>query len=617
MKKNYINQLLFVAFTYFSFLVLGIGFKFLFLALQWGQETVTFSEAINIIYHGLVLDSSIAAYLTAFPLLMALLATFLNFKPHWLLKIYFLLALIFYVSLQIVNGFVFRYWHFPVDSTILFYMRTPKSALASASLWEIVLGMVLFIGLIVLLYRFFIKKILPFINNLGRERKFLKSTVTSFLLIILGGVLFVAMRGGVTVSTAGVGMAYHSERDYLNYAAVNPAFSFFRSLFQERYSKYQLNFYSDEECQKLFAETQSEYAEPLESDSLLNTKRPTIILISMESFSANAVGCFGGTPNVTPNLDRISKDAIRFTRCFSTSYRTDHGLIAMHNGVSATPSASVMKYPSKTKSLPSLVRALKPLGYQGKVIYGGDIDFTNMRGYFFDTGYEFLISDKDYPRSIPRSKWGVRDEALFDKAFEEISSQDPNKSMFYSIITLSSHEPFDVPDMGFGDEYLNGIAYTDRCVGAFVDRLKTLPLWDNLLLVFMADHAYSYPKTLKEYEPERYRILQMWTGGAVKQPREFSQVVYQVDFPATLLSVLGVEGYKFPFSNVVFAPDYKHFSYYTRGSFFGCIDSTGYTVYDYAANRVLMGDTTSIEGKKRFDRGKAYLQTLYDYIKNL
>ena len=52
-------------------------------------------------------------------------------------------------------------------------------------------------------------------------------------------------------------------------------------------------------------------------------------------------------------------------------------------------------------------------------------------------------------------------------------------------LTLSSHEPFDVPMNRLEDKYLNSIAYTDSCVGDFVEKLKRLPVWDNTLIVFI------------------------------------------------------------------------------------------------------------------------------------
>ena len=77
---------------------------------------------------------------------------------------------------------------------------------------------------------------------------------------------------------------------------------------------------------------------------------------------------------------------------------------------------------------------------------------------------------------------------MFEKFYSLIKEQsrEPFMKMF---LTLSSHEPFDVPMNRLEDKYLNSIAYTDSCVGDFVEKLKRLPVWDNTLIVFVADHA--------------------------------------------------------------------------------------------------------------------------------
>ena len=88
-----------------------------------------------------------------------------------------------------------------------------------------------------------------------------------------------------------------------------------------------------------------------------------------------------------------------------------------------------------------------------------------------------------------------------------------------NILTLSSHEPFEVPyTSDFSHPYLNSVAYTDSCLGAFVASLKENPLWDSTIVILSPDHGYPYPNGVTRYDPLRYRIPMAIIGGAVKRP---------------------------------------------------------------------------------------------------
>ena len=135
-------------------------------------------------------------------------------------------------------------------------------------------------------------------------------------------------------------------------------------------------------------------------------------------------------------------------------------------------------------------------------------------------------------------------DAFTDHVLAEAASQRP---FFAAMLTLSSHEPFDVPFAKFDDPMLNAMAFTDACLGRFVERVRQTPVWKDLLVILIADHAYPYPYGIANSDALRHRIPMLWLGGAVRRPTVVETYGSQSDLAATLLAQLGIASRRFPF----------------------------------------------------------------------
>lgn len=575
------------------------------------------TDYLQVITYGLKLDCTVAGYLTAFPLLCVLVSVWL--PGGWLRKVmkgYFRIAALLVSAIYAVDVALYGFWGFRLDATLFFYLQSPAEAMASVPLKTLLFQLLVFATYayaIYLLFRFFA---LPLVTTEGVTQRL----GGSLSLLLLAGILFIPIRGGVGTSTANVGMVYFSQNQFLNHAAINPCFSLLASLSKQQDFSAQFNFFPEEERKQLidvlllpsdtcFAQKDSAY----QADSrLLKTKRPNILIILMESFTANVVEAVGGEPGITPHLNRLSKEGVLFTNMYANSFRTDRGIVSLLNGYLAQPTTSIMKYPAKSQTLPSLAGTLSTEGYTADMLYGGDINFTNMQSYFFGSGYSRVTADRDFPLSSRLSKWGANDDITFAHLYESIEKrQDTESPWLTTFLTLSSHEPFEVPYHRLDHPYLNSVAFTDSCIGNFVDQLKTSPVWDNLLVIFVSDHGFRYPEDVKEFEPRRYHIPMLWLGGAVKEPRVVRKYANQTDLAATLLSQLGLPHNEFTFSKDLLNPCQPAFAYYTYTNGFGFIDATGVSAYDNESSRSLLGET-SPEEEQRINKGKALLQTLYD-----
>lgn len=627
MKK----RLLFIATLFVAWLPVFAIQKPLFMAYYRSLANgCSLTDYLQVMLHGLKLDCTLAGYLTVIPFLVTLISV--QWPGKWIknvLRGYFIFAALLVSALFAVDMGLYGFWGFRLDATVLFYLQSPADAMASVPV-KLFIGLFLFF----LLYAFGIywvlkKYVLPLAPEtaIGQDRGGRISGTagrkvgTTLSLMLVGGLLFLAIRGSVTTSTANVGMVYFSDRQFLNHAAINPCFSLMASAFKQQDFAAQFDFFPEEKRHKVFqslvpggitsglpADSFAMDQKPVE---LLHTTRPNILIILMESFSANAIQALGGTANVTPNLNRLSREGVLFTNMYANSFRTDRGIVSVLNGYLAQPTTSIMKYPVKSQTLPSLAKSLISEGYTADMLYGGDINFTNMQSYFYSSGYSHITADRDFPLKSRLSKWGANDDITFDHLYESIRERKDAARWLSTFLTLSSHEPFEVPFHRLDNPYLNSVAFTDSCIGSFIDRLKETPAWQNLLVIFISDHGFRYPSTLTDYEPARFHIPMLWLGGAVKEPRQINTYANQTDLAATLLHQMHLPADEFIFSKNILDPRHPHYAYYTFPNGFGFIDSTGISVYNNENNQPLLNSPT--EGSEmRLEKGKALLQTLYD-----
>lgn len=504
---------------------------------------------------------------------------------------------------------LYTFWGFKLDVSVFLYIDSPKEALASVSVGFILLR-VLAILLLIALNSWVLLKITPSVLTATRKR----ITGTAGMLL-LGGVLFVIIRGGVTESTSNIGQVYFSNEPFLNHSAVNPDFSLLSSMGKSQDFASEFNFFDEEKRAALFGGLYP----TTDGDSIiqvLNTKRPNILIILMEGFGGAFVEPLGGLPDVTPHFNRLSKEGIFFTNCYANSFRTDRGTVCTFSGYLGLPTASVMKIPAKSRTLPAIAEGLSKAGYKTDFLYGGDINFTNMKSYLLSTGYQRLIANTDFSLAEQTSNaWGVNDDITFEYLYNQLRNRKEEGPWHTAFLTLSSHEPFEVPYHRLEDKIPNAFAYTDECLGKFIDRLKQTPAWKDLLVICLPDHGFYYPREGSNAMPRFYHIPLLWLGGAVKQPMQVDKIMNQTDLAATLLGQLGLEHTAFTFSRNVLGSDYKYpFAFYSFNNGFSFRDSTGVTVFDNNSGSILFNEPEADES--RLDKGKAILQTVYDDLGN-
>ena len=604
------NRFTYLVASYLLTVVLFVVAKAGFMLCQQSDFPVDAAEFCQVVAHGLSLDLSTSLYLILIPFVVTAISLWWHKGWRWLclsLYLYHLITSIAMAIILVADASLYSFWHFRLNASMLDFLDNPSGITQSVSVGYLLLRL----AAIALLSWGFCRFYLLFLPRQIRALPFRLRAANSVLQLLLCIPIVIGIRGGTGESTTNVGQVYFSQRQYLNHAAVNPLFSFISSFKHSEKDYFIYHDFSDEECMRLTHDIYT--TKSIGSDSLLNTKHPNIVVVLLEGSGAIFTE-LAGVSHVMPHLNRLMHEGVNFTQCYGNSWRTDRGTVCALSGYPSLPNVSVMKMPEKSQSMPSIASSLQQVGYETSYLYGGDINFTNMRSYLVATGFEHLTSMDDFTDATQRSaKWGVHDEVTFEALAKDIMKTH-HKPFLIGYSTLSSHEPWDVPTKHLDDKVLNAFNYLDGCIGKFVARLKQSKAWDNLLIVLIPDHGISYGR-YDNTQPERNHIPMLWIGGAVKAPRTINTLCNQSDMAATLLGQMGIDHKDFPFSRDVMSKTYTYpTAMHTNTSSFLLIDSTGYIIFDLDFKQFT--SRGSKDSQRLLKLGKALMQSTAHDLKN-
>ena len=575
------------------FLLIFVTQKVLFMLYNFGMAGgAPFGECVAVLWHGLRLDIATACYLVILPTLVVLVSWFFKCFPlRRVLMPYYVLIAVVLALIFVADTVLYGFWGAKLDANDLLYAAKPKDMLASLPWWATVLAFLLIAAIAwgyVLLLRWCTPKAL--------EKP--HSPFTSLLILPLSALIFLGMRGGVTQSTANPSYAYFSAHPFCNHSALNPAFNIFHSLFKVQDLKKEFNRFSDTELQTILGDSYK--TDPTLTDTLLRMDRPNVLFIIWEGGGMGMVG----SDSVAPCLHELKKEGVWFSNCYANSFRTDRGLCAALSGWLGLPTMSLMKRTDLCRCLPSVAAEMKKAGYSTTMTYGGDIDFTNMRLYFSETGFDEVHGSEWFSTEENESAWGVPDHRVLTPAL--IPSE--GYPFLSAVLTLSSHEPWQVPMRRLDDSQRNSFAYADSCIGALVTQLRNTPLWDSLLVVIVPDHGIPYDEVRSSADARVAHIPILWVGGALAKSMKVDCLMNQSDLAATLLAQMHLDISSFPFSRNVFGTTYAQrqpFALHSDKNHVNLI--TPDTVYSYDC----VSRTLQPESSEKQDFIEAALQRLY------
>lgn len=596
-------------FAYFSYWVFYfILSKALFLIYHHNLSAgLTAGEIFKVFLYGLRMDVSFTSYICILPFILFFIRTaFIKINIEKLLKIYTIIIIILISFLVTTDLELYTAWGYRMDATPLLYLKSPKETGASVSSAPLFLLLIIFIILSAFFIWLYKKVITPYIHFKPVRFSLLNFSISLFLILFL----FIPIRGGIQKIAMNQSDVYFSEKLFADHAALNLPWNIIFSILNKNNNQNPFIYFPKNKAQQLVEELYNTGS--VKIPSVLNIKRPNVIFIIIESFTAKFVGCLGGEPGVTPNLDEIAKDGLLFTNIYAAGDRSEKGQVAVLSGYPNQAITSIIKTPTKTQKIPSITQSLEAEGYHTSYTYGGELEFANIKSYLINVCFDKLISKYSFPVSERTTSWGVHDEFVLNRFFENIKNEKP--PFFATLFTLSSHEPYDVPFSKFkgSDEttkFKNSVAYSDSCIGVFMNRLKQDPLWQNTLVVFVADHGHPLPGYDRNDLPSKFHIPLIFSGGALKMKGIIPTIGSQTDIITTVLDQFNISTAKFKWSKDLLDSSAKPFAFYSFNNGFGFVTSSGIVTMDNISRKIIYekGEVDSGE----VNNGKAYMQFSY------
>ena len=537
-----------------------------------------FNEVIKIFAVGLLFDFITICYFSILPLLYFLLTprVFFNSKLHkvFLKATYFafLNIIIFSVFAEIIffDEFQERFNFIAVD--YLIYTQEVIGNIFESYPMPLLISCILIISYFI--YAISSKRIIGFKYNNIKSKLF---TLSIILFILAIDLFFID-------SVKFEKLFSNNYNKSLSQNGIYQFFSAFRNN-EIEYEKFYLSLDTKEANKKLreLISRQEKNIKFIDDENIYRRisnygpeKQYNIILVTIESLSANFMSHFGNKENLTPNLDSLANKGLFFTNLKATGTRTVRGLEAIALSIPPTPGNSIVRRPNN-ENLFNISTPLRDRGYEAKFIYGGNGYFDNMSYFFENNGFEIIDRPKFNENEISFANvWGVSDEDLYNKTISEADkSYIKNKPFFNFVMTTSNHRPYTYPEGKIDIPSKTGrngaVKYSDYAIGELIKKSATKPWFKNTIFVFVADHcAGSSGKT--DVPLWRYQIPAIFYAPNIITPRTFSKNISQIDIAPTLLGILNLS-----YDSKFFGADVlkNHNKFYER-SFVSTYSDLGY-----------------------------------------
>ena len=581
-------------------------------------ENIGAGEAMLSFWYALRLDTASAAYILIIPAVLIFIQGL--FRAGWLNivnNIYTLLLIFTWTLITAVELAAFSEWKYKLNTGAFMHMNNAQEGFFSISPW---LFFFLFLFLLSMTGGSFVLYVKVFYLKMTEHARLI---IYPFIFILISvPAIFIGLRGGINDISISESSAFYSNHSILNWFAVNSGYHLAVNYMEtSRYKKsnnYQ--FYPLEDAHKTvdrILETEKDTTR-----NIFKNRRPNIVILLMESWTADIIESLGAKAGITPEFGKLEKEGLLFTQFYSSGNRSHEGIASLLGGHPALPYTTFTANPVKFTSLPSLVQIINKEGYHSSFFYGGQLNYGNLRAYLHYNQFEKIVEESDINPSIPRGRLGVHDEYLYRRHIDELKEmQEP----FFSILfTLSSHSPYDFPMepvidwAGNENKFVNSAYYADKCLGEYFRMASQQPWFANTIFIIVADHGHNSYKNWRYESYEYHHIPLLFYGNALKD--EFKgiktdRIADNSSLPKTLLKQLGLPAENFPWGSDLFNPVSSEFAYVVLNDGFMWKTPKGEVVYSmmwshYYSKKFPEG-TSSKEIESFIHDGKSYVQTLF------
>ncbi|MCQ2319526.1 MAG: LTA synthase family protein [Bacteroidales bacterium] len=578
-------------------------------------EQIPYAEVLKGFLKSLPLDVATACYVMVLPAIAMFVGVCVNkyTKFKWM-RWYFYVVIAVYILIVIGEMGVYGEWRTKLNCNVLRYLKNPVEVISAASTTLTVELASMWLAFTLMFCWWYVKWIEP-TDKLDDSRKSYWFSYPVGLMLSFG-FLLLGIRGGFNKKPICASSGCFSNYKLANVISVNPAYNLVENMINANH----LDERSDFNCMDSETAgniTRLTYKTDCDSTAyhISNIERPNIMVILLESWSADLIESLVGDPGVTPNFHELEKEGLLFTNIYASDNHTEQAQANVFSGFPGLPLTAVTNHPEKYHALPSLLKPMDSLGYYTSYYYGGELGYGNILPYLEHAGFDKIVEHKDVDAGFHSGKLGYHDTDMLPWVAKQLAGQP--EPFFTAVLTQSSRSPYDYPRIlgklewtKLESDFMNSAHYADFALKLFMETAKTQTWYDNTIFVFVADHSHVTEKNYPLESFEYHHIPLLVVGEPLQDTlrgKTFDKICNSFDFPATLLSQFGVKHDEFIWSKNVFNNCYRPFAYFEHDDGFGWKTDEGEYIYSgqYGPTNVLLPDEAR---DSIVEQGKAFMQ---------
>jgi len=623
--KNIPSWFLYLAIIFLLLLSVFASFRYVFFRLlvdpSQNIPNSLYSEALSL---GISFDTMVSSYLLLIPAVAFFISMFFNHNSVWFRRfISFYFGLTFFAVLLACTADIpfYKFCRSRLSTAIVMWTDTPgimlKFVFENSEYYPYLT--VFFIGLVaaILLLIFLQKKLLTdvFREKYSVAKKFVVFFSISFLLLI-------GIRGGWKERPIAVRDAFVTNFPFVNLLPLNPVHSFFDSM-----QKIYLHYLDDKVAAnnaRRYLNARDRFDSPIARKTTFTDSsiKPNIVLVLMESMSAEMTGLSSSGKSFTPTLDSISKKSISFSRFYTCGTHTCNGLYGVLCSLPTVPGEHPLSnIYAVNEKFSGIASVLKENGYATSFFCTHWEEFDNMGFFLRNNGFDNFFSAKEYRPDLSEGIFGVSDEVQYNFAFDKLNTfSKAEKPFFATLLTISTHEPQILPKhTSFkpksSDPFEQVYEYSDWALGNFLKRCSQEKWYNNTIFVFVADHGCVLPSPYELPLPYHHSPFIIHAPWLIKEPKQLDKLAIQMDVFPTLMGFL-----KLPYTNNTMGIDLftgeRPYAFFCKDFLVGCLDKKhflviqkfgGESMYDYSTNSA---ENVLEENKALRDSMKTYTYSM-------
>lgn len=556
-KRFYLITLYLISVHVLTLLTLSL-FRLIEFIFLHGNITQVGANPLTAFVNGVWFDNVIACYLIIVPLVVTLIAAGMGYDDKrwrrgvsiWMCV---LNAIVFMASaantpyfqyfFKNINSSIFEW--FSYASTTAGMLLQEKSYLIHIGIYSVITAA--YVYAMIRLRRMFDKKIE---HTMKDNRSIGFTAVRVMMTLALAALCLLGIRGRTGYNPIKISEAYYCNDPFLNQLGINPAFNLLTSALDDMRPENRELHLVPYKSAITFTREALDITGPADSLNIMKREikaagkpvKRNVVIIMMESMTANLLHTFGQRQMLTPNLDSLYHHSLAFTNFYSAGIHTNHGLTAALYSFPALMYRNLMKgtVTPHRKGIPTV---LKQEGYRNMFFMTHEAQYDNMKAFFMTNGYDEIFSQENYPKSQVVNSFGVSDHFLFDYALPVLSRHAATgKPFMATLLTISNHPPYIIPSFfkpKTADPETQIVEYADWAIGDFLRKASRMSWYKNTIFVIMADHGKMMGRNADELSPSFNHIPLIIFGPGVPAC-QCANLGMQVDVMPTLLSLLNM-----------------------------------------------------------------------------